>query len=313
MRLVGRCAQAEAHPSLYFWGASAVQGGKCPSLRWPFFEPTPSCTERSKRMEPDWSNKLKQRECGCGRVANGGVTRSARAEDAASRRYEERRVKVAEEVAHKFEGVQCSGSKRKHGEGARLAAALEGSADPEGFFAEMKEEHQRALLLHREREQEWRRGVVEAAMKEALEAEGLGPRDVCPLLRIRVAPLLSPQMQRKVAEGGQRQVEGMISIWRPSEEQVRAHRGVAPTAAATVLVASLWFQMEEVERGGMFLVSALQPTLHSTSTLLSFNTTRSTRWRRISEQAGRQLRYAGVRCTVHAGGHEVRRMECHLL
>lgn len=75
--------------------------------------------------------------------------------------------------------------------------------------------------------QESRRGAVESATKEAVEAEGLGPRDVCPLLRIRVASLLSPAMKRKIEEGGQRQVEGVITIWRPSEEQVQPHKSIA--------------------------------------------------------------------------------------
>ena len=56
-------------------------------------------------------------------------------------------------MAHKFEGVDRGSTKRKHGEGGRLATALESSADPEGFFAGLTQEQQRSLLLHREWEQ----------------------------------------------------------------------------------------------------------------------------------------------------------------
>eukprot|EP00850_Spirogloea_muscicola_P014290 SM000101S09288 [mRNA] locus=s101:335461:341855:- [translate_table: standard] len=113
------------------------------------------------------------------RQANGqGVMRSEKAEDAARCQHEERRTRIAESTLLTL---------RKDDDGADGHPNEEDSKD----FANVK---------------------AEEAVREALENENLGDRDVSPMLRLRVSNL-------GASKHDERYHEGLISIWRPHDEQ----------------------------------------------------------------------------------------------
>ncbi|CAI7848440.1 unnamed protein product, partial [Closterium sp. NIES-54] len=120
--------------------------------------------------------------------------------------------------------------------------------------------------------QEKRRAAVQEVVDDALADEGLKERDVCPVVKVRVMGLTGKRSREEREEGtgddeeGEwskrvRQGEGMISIWRPSDEQ-----------------------LQELVEGGVYLVAGLQPSAtrrDAIGPLLSLNANRSTRWRRL--------------------------------
>lgn len=69
--------------------------------------------------------------------------------------------------------------------------------------------------------QEEVRAEAEAAVKEALEEAECEQREVTPLLRVRVAGLSSALEGDN--QGAGPVCEAILSIWRPSEDQVRMH------------------------------------------------------------------------------------------
>ncbi|CAI5513138.1 unnamed protein product [Closterium sp. Naga37s-1] len=131
---------------------------------------------------------------------------------------------------------------------------------------------------------EKRRAAVQEAVDDALADEGLKERDVCPVVKVRVVGLTGKRSREEMEEdeegwegkGGvgdgegewskrMRQGEGMISIWRPSEEQ-----------------------LQELVEGAVYLVAGLQPSAtrrDAIGPLLSLNANRSTKWRRLGTSA----------------------------
>lgn len=66
--------------------------------------------------------------------------------------------------------------------------------------------------------QEVRRVGVESAVEEALEEAQLGPREVAPLLRFRVIGMEAEGVGEEEKVG-----KGIITLWRPQEDQVPLH------------------------------------------------------------------------------------------
>ncbi|CAI7824247.1 unnamed protein product [Closterium sp. NIES-53] len=193
------------------------------------------------------------------------------------------------------------GLARAEREGGRLLLEFDASGDPESFLGGLTAEqratmeraqlqrvlrgrvslfcpHFRALCLPSPPAlilatcQEKRRAAVQEVVDDALADEGLKERDVCPVVKVRVMGLTGKRSREEREEGtgddeeGEwskrvRQGEGMISIWRPSDEQ-----------------------LQELVEGGVYLVAGLQPSAtrrDAIGPLLSLNANRSTRWRRL--------------------------------
>eukprot|EP00850_Spirogloea_muscicola_P018756 SM000175S03303 [mRNA] locus=s175:142333:148768:- [translate_table: standard] len=167
-----------------------------------------------------------------------GVMRSEKAEDVARCQHEERRTRIAESTLLTL---------RKDDDGTD-----EGHPNDEDSKVTALQHAVPLNASHLLISQELANVKAEKAVREALEIENLGDRDVSHMLRLRISNL-------GASEHDERCYEGLISIWRPHDEQ-------------------------DFEEGRSYQVCGLLPTAKrgqhdERQPVACFSTIKATRWR----------------------------------
>uniref|UniRef100_A0A0D3EJY6 Tower domain-containing protein n=1 Tax=Oryza barthii TaxID=65489 RepID=A0A0D3EJY6_9ORYZ len=142
------------------------------------------------------------------------VVRSERMERKALQLYHQRVSKIAEDIQSEH-GEHCDNTD-DNDEGAKICKMLERAAEPEILMSSMNSEQLLSFSYYQEKQKIVRQNEVAKKIENALKVAGLSSRDVTPFLKVRVMGLIS---KHSATKSGRR--EGLITIWNPTEKQVR--------------------------------------------------------------------------------------------
>uniref|UniRef100_A0A0E0BXK0 Tower domain-containing protein n=1 Tax=Oryza meridionalis TaxID=40149 RepID=A0A0E0BXK0_9ORYZ len=142
------------------------------------------------------------------------VVRSERMERKALQLYHQRVSKIAEDIQSEH-GEHCDNTD-DNDEGAKICKMLERAAEPEILMSSMNSEQLLSFSYYQEKQKIVRQNEVAKKVENALKVAGLSSRDVTPFLKVRVTGLIS---KHSATKSGCR--EGLITIWNPTEKQVR--------------------------------------------------------------------------------------------
>eukprot|EP00898_Chlorokybus_atmophyticus_P001304 jgi/Chlat1/2174/Chrsp17S02749 len=216
----------------------------------------------------------------------GSIDRSARAEEHASRKFYARKAQLVEAVMqqHHLEmAKQAPAQQLKMDSGVALYEAAITAADQATFMAELTASQHEELSAYMREHEEEQRQLLQDRLQEALEEANLTERNVSPFLRLRVHGLVrTTDLQAEqdndddtmlLSRGG----EALITVWRPSPEQVeQLQEGRAFWVRS--LVASNWNDTHPSSLTGV------TPVVH-------LNTCRQTSWTTVNATALNQFRF----------------------
>ncbi|KAL5974706.1 hypothetical protein ACLOJK_031376 [Asimina triloba] len=156
------------------------------------------------------------------RLAEGGfVVRSEKMEARVLQLYNQRRSSIAEGILfdNQKENVGCpSNNDSDSEEGAKIFKLLEMAAEPEVLMADMSTEQLSSFATYQAKQEAIRQSDLQKKLEKAFNDAGLSERQVTPLMRVRVVGLTAKCSQRRVQSK-----EGLITLWNPTENQVRLH------------------------------------------------------------------------------------------
>ncbi|KAJ7550888.1 hypothetical protein O6H91_07G123300 [Diphasiastrum complanatum] len=217
------------------------------------------------------------------RLSDGrSIARSSRAEDLATRRFEERQANIIEDSMLRFEKDDISEfflSEEQSDEVTQLYNALENAGDPEVLMADMTAAQHIALASYQEKRQAAKRVLIERHVHKSLGEAGLLSRQVSVSMKIRVEGLHSIRATGAtettaewMSEQGGRTREGLITIWDANSDQV-----------------------SEIVEGGLYCVTNLLSNsakhFGGSDDVLYLSTTKSTKWQRLSGQASKNFQF----------------------
>ncbi|EPS74216.1 hypothetical protein M569_00535, partial [Genlisea aurea] len=151
------------------------------------------------------------------RLTDGSFSvRSERAEARVLQLYNQRRDFVVEGVVSAFQKeVDYDYHHDTESEGARLMRLLETTAEPEILMAGLSSKQLTSFVSYRAELEGMRQSEIQKSIEKALEAAGLGERDITPFLQVRVVGMMNKSTEPKYPPR-----EGMITIWNPTEKQI---------------------------------------------------------------------------------------------
>ncbi|KAA8517722.1 hypothetical protein F0562_015219 [Nyssa sinensis] len=195
------------------------------------------------------------------RLSSGGfIMRSEKMEAEMTQLYNQRRSVVAEGIMSEFQrGIKDFhiNNDNESEEGAKIFKILETAAEPEVLMAEMSSEQLTSFAAYQAKLEATRHSDMKKSIEKALEDAGLSPREVTPLMRVRVLGLTSRSDLRKCCPR-----QGLITIWNPTEMQ----------------------QLELVE-GKAYAISGLIPLSSDSDTLYLQARGSTTKWLPLSSSA----------------------------
>ncbi|XP_059463227.1 protein BREAST CANCER SUSCEPTIBILITY 2 homolog B isoform X2 [Corylus avellana] len=201
------------------------------------------------------------------RLGNGGsIVRSERMESKMVQLYNQRRATVVEGIISEFQR-DIKGSHdfddNDSEEGAKILKILETAAEPEVLMAEMSPEQLTSFTTYQAKLEATRQANTDKAIEKALEAAGLGEREVTPFMRVRIVGLT-----KKICHGMDSPKEGLITIWNPTEKQ-----------------------QHELVEGQAYGIAGLVPFNSDADTLYLQARGSTTKWRPLSSQATEHFKY----------------------
>ncbi|KAL8091745.1 hypothetical protein AgCh_034124 [Apium graveolens] len=151
------------------------------------------------------------------RLSDGEYTvRSERMEAKMQQSYNQRRSDVVEGVMSDLQRAETNILIDSDGsdEAAKILKILERSAEPEILMAGMSSKQLNSLSVYQAKLEETRQSNMHQSIEKALEDSGLSGRDVTPFMRLSIVGLAT-----KICQGKCYPKKGLITIWKPTEQQ----------------------------------------------------------------------------------------------